>query len=103
MKATITLLTCFVLIQSCTKEVATEAEVVSSKLTDVVASQHVSRVICFEGTANFDNTTIIGNVGDNFTFDKQFVTVSGKAWNLHYLRRYEVRTVNNLNYLGLFF
>jgi DNA-directed RNA polymerase delta subunit len=91
--------------QSCTKEVIqpTQAEIISNQLTDLISKEKVTRVIYFEGVANYDNTSIIGDFGDDFRFDKQFVTIEGKSWNLNFLKKYEVRTISNIKFLGLYF
>src|SRR5689334_9376048 len=72
----------------------TEAETISNQLQELVQTEKIDRVICFEyPNASFSNTTIIGDYGSRFKFEKSFVTVEGQSWNLLYLRKYEVRVL----------
>ena len=92
---------------SCKKEEViqpTQAEVVSAQLQELVRTEKVDRVVCFEfANAGFANTSL-GTYGTNYKFEKSFVTVEGQSWNLLYLKKYEVRVLaGNIKYLGLFF
>jgi hypothetical protein len=93
---------------SCKKETVippTQAEAVSAQLQELVRTEKVDRVICLEyPNASFSNTTILGDYGSKFKFEKSFVIVEGVSWNLLYLKKYEIRVLaGNIKYLGLYF
>ena len=92
---------------SCKKETIvvqqTEAEVTSELLQDLVKKENIKSVIVFTGVANFDNSSWSDGWGSEFKFDKRFVTSQGVSWNLSYLKKYEVKTRDNIRYLALYF
>ena len=82
----------------------TEAEVIAAQLKTLISSEGVKRVIPLEHTANFDNTQFLGDYGANYSFEGPFVKMEGKAYNLAYLKKYEIRVLGNaIKYLGLYF
>jgi hypothetical protein len=92
---------------SCKKETIvqpTQAEVISAQLQEIVRTEKVDRVVCFEYPNGSFSNTILGDTGSIFKFEKSFVTVEGKSYNLLYLKKYEIQVLsNNLKYLGLYF
>jgi hypothetical protein len=94
-----------ILFASCKKEEVvqpTQAEVISAQLQELVRTEKVDRVVCFQGSSSFANTSF-GSYGTNYKFEKSFVTVEGQSWNLLYLKKYEIRVQDNIKYLGLYF
>jgi hypothetical protein len=90
-------------ISSCKKEMP-HAEVVSSHLQDLIKNERIDRVVAFENLESFDNIIFTGDYGARYSFENPFVNVEGEAWNLQYLKKYEIRVVNGITkYLGLYF
>lgn len=93
---------------SCKKETIvqpTQGEAVAAQLQELVRTEKVDRIVCFEfANASFANTTFLGDYGVRYKFEKSFVTVEGQSWNLLYLKKYEIYlSAGNIKYLGLYF
>ena len=97
-----TLFLLLLLAGSCKKQ--DEGWQIEQKIKGVIESEKIERV--WATTANYnpvDGSTVYGDWGTHYSFDKPMVTVEGVTYNLLSLKKYEITTASSYKFLVLYF